>query len=367
MRRTLPWFLLCAALITWWTFLPPPSAWLDRVYGGVIYPAIAAVLVPLTGSAPLPATALLLAALLVWPILSVALSKNRRRGAPAFWRWLRHGAVTAVTLYALFIVLWGANYGKTPLETRLGLSTGAPTAAETTALAEALSRTLRQNSDASQSWTTDLSAGKASLKGLAERLEHHPVTLPRLIKYTPPGFLIFTGRATGITVPWTLEAYIDRALPYPVALATALHETAHVAGYAGEAEADFIAALAGLSADNASVRYGAALVLFLRVGQALPPERYTALFNGLPARAKTDITAYSRAYSRHLAPDFVTPLQTYFYDRYLRTQRVGAGIADYDRVVVLLLAAQRDGLLTFAPKGVHFNVPGGRVAPTGPG
>ena len=351
------WFLFCTALIVWWILFPPPPVWLERMYGGVVYPAIAGVLVPLTGSLPLPLTPLLLAALLVWPILSVALNKNRLRGYRALWRWLWRGLVAAATLYALFIVLWGANYGKTPLETRLNLSTGAPTGAETFTLAEALSRVLRQNSAASQNWTADLSAGKASLKGLAERLEHRPVTLPRFVKTTPPGFLIFTGQATGITVPWTLEAYIDRALPYPVALATALHEAAHIAGYAGEAEADFIAALAGLSAENASVRYGAALVLFLRVGRALPPERYEALFNSLPAKAKTDITAFSRAYTLHLAPNLVTLLQTRFYDSYLRTQRVGAGIADYDRAVVLLLAAQRKGLFTFQPERIRLEFP----------
>ncbi len=359
MRRTrwflFCWFLLCTAFIVWWLFFPPPLVWLDRVYGGVIYPAIAGVLVPLTGSLPLPVIPLLLAASLLWPILSVALNKNRLRGFRAFRHFLWRSLVAAATLYALFIVLWGANYGRTPLETRLGLSTTAPTAAETAALARNLSQILRQNRNASQSWTTDLSAGTASLKRLTEGLEQHPITLPHLVKYTPPGFLIFTGRATGITIPWTLEAYIDRALPYPVALATALHETAHVAGYAGEAEADFVAALAGLSAENAAVRYGAALVLFSRVAQALPPERYEALFNGLPDRAKADLTAYSRAYRRYLAPDLVTLVQTRFYDSYLRTQRIEAGIADYDRVVVLLLAAQRDGLLTLDREGIRLN------------
>ncbi len=371
MRRTrwfiFCWFLFCTALIVWWVLFPPPSGWVGRVYGGVIYPAIAGVLVPLTGSLPLPVTPLLLAALLVWLVLSIALNKNRLRGPQAFWRWLWRGLVTAATLYTLFIVLWGANYGKTPLETRLGLSTDAPTATETFTLAEALSRVLRQDSGASQNWTADLNAGKTSLKGLVEGLEAHPVTLPRFIKYTPPGFLIFTGQATGITVPWTLEAYLDRALPYPVALATALHETAHVAGYAGEAEADFIAALAGLSAKRASVRYGAALVLFLRVGRALPPERYETLFNGLSPRAKTDLTAFSRTYRRYLAPNFVTLLQTRLYDGYLRTQRVGAGIDDYDRVVVLLLAARRDGLFMFQADRIRLAFPGRQIAPDAPG
>ena len=357
MRRTLPWFVFCVALIAFWIFLPPSPAWLDRVYGGVVYPAIARVLVPLTGTSALPVTAILLAVLLVWLVLSVALSKNRLRGAAALRRWLWRGVVTAATLYALFIVLWGANYGKTPLETRLHLSADAPTTAETLALAENLSRVLRQTYNAPEIWTTDLSAGKTSLKHVVERLEQHPVTLPRYVKYTPPGFLIFTGNATGVTVPWTLEAYIDRALPYPVALATALHETAHVAGYAGEAEADFIAALAGLSAKNASVRYGAALVLFLRVGQTLPPERYTRLLSSLPPKVKADIAAYSHVYTRYRAPNLVTFLQTRFYDTYLRTQRVEAGIADYDRAVVLLLAAKRDELLTFAQNGVRFTLP----------
>lgn len=358
MRRTLPWFIFCVTLISFWILSPPSPAWLGRVYGGVIYPAVAGVLVPLTGSSPLPVTAFLLAALLIWPILRVAIAKNRLRGPRAFWRWLWRGLVTAATLYALFIVLWGANYGKTPLETRLRLSADVPTAAETSSLAEALSRVLRRDYAAPQNWTTDLDAGKTSLKRLAEGLESRPVTLPRHVKYTPPGFLIFTGSATGITVPWTLEAYIDRALPYPVALATALHETAHVAGYAGEAEADFIAAVAGLTSERASVRYSAALVLFLRVAPTLSQARYQTLYNDLPAGVKADITAFSRAYERYRAPDLVNLVQTRFYDTYLRTQRVEAGIADYDRAVVLLLAAIRDGLLTLNQEEIRFSYAG---------
>ena len=353
MRRTLPWFLFCVLLISWWVFLPPPAAWLDRVYGNGVYPVVAGVLVPLTGSVTLPVTPIVLAVLLVWLALSASLVKRQRE--TSVWRWLWRGVVTAATLYALFIVLWGANYGKTPIETRLGLSVTPPTQAETLALANNLSILLRQDAGAPEVWSTDLDAGLQSLRGLVEGLEQRPVTLPRFVKHTPPGFLIFTGRATGITVPWTLEAYIDRALPYPVALGTALHETAHVVGYAGEAEADFVAALAGLTSKNRSVRYGAALLVFLRAGRVLPPERYAALFKTLPAKAQADITAYSLAYRRYSAPNLVTLLQARFYDSYLRTQRVGAGIADYDRALTLLLAAKRDGRLSFEQGEVRFH------------
>ena len=356
MRRSALWLILCAAVVAVWTVRPPPAAWLDRVYGGVIYPAIAGVLVPLTGAFELPVAALVIAGLLLWLVLSPVFSK--RTGRSAVWRGLWRTLVGAATLAALFVVLWGANYGRTPLETRLALSAGVtPEPLETAALAEALADILRDNADAPEVWDADLTAARTALQRVTERLEGRPATLPRHVKRTPPGFLIATGGATGLTVPWTLEAYVDRALPYPAALATALHEYAHVAGYAGEAEADFVAALAGLSAENPSLRYAVALPLFLRAAGTLPPERYRTLFGSLPAQTQADVGDLGDAYHRFRAPQLVAQVQTLAYDGYLRSQRVDAGIADYDRVTVLLVAAARDGVLTFTENRAILALP----------
>ncbi len=351
MRRflTVSWLLICVAVIVFWTALPPSPAWVDRYYASGFYTALSSLLVPLTGSVALPVTALLLGALLVWLVLGSTLGKRRPRGWRAPLRWLGRGVAAAVTLYALFIVMWGANYGRTPLETRLNLSTDAtPSTLEHIAFAEVLSNVIRHDHAAAPNWAADLEVGRASLKRVVRQLEDREVTLPRFVKRTPPGFLLLTGQATGLTVPWTLEAYVDRALPYPYQLATALHELAHVAGYGSEAEADFVAGVAGLTADNASVRYSAALVLFARSApQNLLPERYQAILNYLPERFKNDLSAYRRAYTRYRASETVTQLQTRFYNRYLLSQRVGAGIGDYDRASTLLMAAQRDGVLEF--------------------
>lgn len=355
MRRSILWLALCAAVVAVWTVRPPPAAWLDRVYGGVVYPAIAGVLVPLTGALDLPVTALLIAALPLWLALSLVF---RRTGRAAVWRGLWRVLVGAATLAALFVVVWGANYGRTPVAERLNLSAGiTPEPLETAALAEALAAVLRENAGSPEAWDADLAAARTALRRVTERLEGRAATLPRFVKRTPPGFLIFTGGATGLTVPWTLEAYVDRALPYPIALATALHENAHIAGYAGEAEADFVSALAGLSAENPSVRYAVALPLFLRAAQNLPPGRYQALFESLPAETQADIAAFGDAYRRYRAPRLVTQVQTQVYDGYLKSQQVAAGIADYDRVVALLLAASRDGVLTFAGDRATLTLP----------
>jgi hypothetical protein len=109
---TTSWLLICVAIIVFWTVLPPSPAWVDRTYTGGFYTALASVLVPLTGSVALPVTALLLGALLVWLVLSTTLSQRRPRGWRAPLRWLGRGVAAAVTLYALFIVMWGANYGR---------------------------------------------------------------------------------------------------------------------------------------------------------------------------------------------------------------------------------------------------------------
>ena len=362
MRRltllSLIWFALCVTVIAIWTFSLPSPAWIDRFYTGGFYAAVASVLVPLTGGTRLPVTALLLA-LLVFGLALRAVLGERVRGWRVPLRWLKRGVVAGVTFYALFIVLWGANYARTPLETQLGLSTEVtPDTLEHIALAEVLSNVIRHDHAAPADWETDLAAGLASLGRVVAQLEGRTVTLPRFVKRTPPGLLLFTGQATGLTVPWTLEAYVDGGLPYPYALATALHEAAHVAGYGSEAEADFVAAVAGLTADNASVRYSAALTYFGRSApRSLLPERYQAIVNYLPERFTQDTEALSLAYEQLRAPELIGQAQARFYDGYLRSQGVTAGVGDYGRAITLLLAAKRDEVLEFNWEEVLLHVP----------
>ncbi len=351
MRRllTFGWLAFCLVVIALWTFVPLSPTLVDTLYTRGLYRGIAAVLVPLTGATALPIFPIVVAALLIWFILSRFL---RRGSRGSFGQRLLHGLyglfIGLATLWTLFILMWGANYARTPLETHLDLSTDTePSMLDIISLTESLGNVIRQTVTATPDWDSDLGAAQASLREVTESLEDRRVTLPRFVKRTPPGVLLYTGRATGITVPWTLEAYVDGALPYPIQLATALHENAHIAGYTGEAEADFVTGLAGLTAASDSVRYSTALSLFGRSLQNLTPERTAPTYEDLPARAKQDLERLRRAYTVHQPPPAITAAETRIYDRYLRSQGVTAGVADYDRVSVLLMAAQRDGVLEF--------------------
>src|SRR5690606_5910164 len=64
---------------------------------------------------------------------------------------------------------------------------------------------------------------------------------------------------SGFVVPWLLEPHVDPGLPTAALVGVALHELAHSAGYAREAEAEAVALVAGLSCEDPSARYAAAL------------------------------------------------------------------------------------------------------------
>lgn len=70
-------------------------------------------------------------------------------------------------------------------------------------------------------------------------------------------------------------------------------------------------------------------------------------YNALPSQAKTDLQAFRDVYLRYQPPRLAARLQARVYDSYLRTQGVTAGVADYGRVIDLLVAARRSGLLSF--------------------
>ena len=139
--------------------------------------------------------------------------------------------------------------------------------------------------------------------------------------------------------PWLLEAHVDGALPTPHYLTVTLHEFVHLAGYAGEADADFLAAVAGMRTNDPLMRYSMALSLFSKVAWRLPPEQYLTLYEQLPEQAKTDFNAMQEAIRRYQIPNWFKQVQTRVYDSYLKSQGVAAGIRDYGRMVNWLVEA----------------------------
>jgi hypothetical protein len=336
--------LLAMALVIWWLFTPPPD-WVEAHYSRKVYPWLASKIVPLTSSVQLSISALLLLALpMLWLISLVV----------RFWHvtllsWLFNGVwqllVLCISLAASFVLLWGANYQREPIESQFALQVGPSSQADLEQFSSALLELIKRDSTAVRDTDKAMRAIGYSLAKLVEDTTGVYPTLPEKAKRLPKGLLLILGSASGVMSPWTLEPHVEGALPDVTYLAVAAHELAHVAGYAGEADADFVAALAGLKADDAFARYAVALRLYQEAVVQLPVDEQKAFNARLPEPARTDWEEALEAYNRYQPPKFIRDFQRRSYDSYLKSQGVTQGIADYSRTISLLLAAQKQGLV----------------------
>lgn len=346
-RHILRWlgFGLLAAVSLWWLLLSPSPDWVEATYSRGFYAWLAGWLVPVTNSVPFSLAGLLLVGL---PLLWFGwLTVSFRRFS--FWewlgRWVFRTVIAAITVYGLFLVIWGMNYGREPIEDQLGLWQSLTTEADLLRLVDGLERTFLLTYRASRNPDAALDSVRQALQTTVRDLTTVTPSLPVAVKRLPVGSLILLGSASGVISPWTLEPHIDGALSDVASVAVGAHELAHIAGYAGEADADFVAALAGLQSENAFVRYAVALWLWHSANWQLPEAQARANYEALPLQVRQDYDAMLEPFRRYRLPDVVRAWQRGVYDGYLKTQRVEGGIQDYSRVVNLLIRAQKQGLI----------------------
>lgn len=342
-------FLLGALVIglsMWWLVSSPSQMGVEALYSRNLYPAFATIIVPLTNSFPASLAAFLLLLLpLLW-LLGLRLSWRRRSGTGAWLlKSLWSTAVAAALIYLLFVGLWGANYQRLPVEALFALPDTLPIQDDLLMLSDTLMATIQENATAPRREDAALASVAQAMRVLVFEITGVTPTLPERVKRLPAGSLIRLGSASGVASPWTLEPHVDGALPDVSHVGVGAHELAHIAGYAGEADADFVSALAGLRAEDGFARYAVAIRLWRAAVAQLPREARENYYEQLPNRAKRDLVAMAEPFERYRPPRFIAELQRRSYDRYLKIQGVEAGVADYSRIVNLLIAAQQKGLL----------------------
>jgi hypothetical protein len=137
----------------------------------------------------------------------------------------------------------------------------------------------------------------------------------------------------GMTNPLLLEVIVNQDLLPAERAFTLAHEWAHLAGYANEAEANFVGLLTCLRADDAA-RYSAWLALYFHVATALPEERRAGLLR-LAEGPRADVQAIIARLER--SSPAIRRAAARAYDQFLRANRVPGGIASYGAVLTLVL------------------------------
>jgi Protein of unknown function (DUF3810) len=320
---------------------PPSTTWVEHIYSNQFYPATQFWSIPLTDIVPFPVGdglfIVLVVGLLVWWSLSLRASGFRRRLATALV--LAFDTLTlGACLYLLFLGLWGLNYSREPLTAKVDYNAQQITRAAEHAL---LLQTIQQLNAESVTVHSQPLPGEdvvvnhlfaASVNTLSLLGTRAPL-LPALPKTSLFDVYFEATGVTGFTDPFTHEVTLTASLlpiERPFVLA---HEWSHVAGYADESEANFIGFLTCERSDLPLARYSGWLALYSYLPK--PPESPAPL----APQVASDLAAI-QARIRRTKNEAASRVETQAYDRYLKANRVEAGIGSYGLFVRLILGTQ---------------------------
>jgi len=336
--------LLLIALAVVLALVPTPAAWVESVYSRRVYLISQNLLTPLSSLPTFALFDLLVAvaavAIPTWWVVAIRRSGPRGR-VHAAAQTVFSTIALAAGAYLVFLLVWGLNYRREPLTAKLDYQPQGVTSQALAELAdEAVTRLNALHSPArAEPWSEldqlpvhlgpafaqvqrDLGADRAAVTGV-----------PKATLLTP-----YFRRAgvDGMINPFSLEVLINASvLPFERPFVVA-HEWAHLAGYADESEASFVGWLTCVSGD-ARARYSAWVFLLPQVLRHLDPERQAEVWQQLNDGPTRDFRAVSERVSE--AVPVVRRNANRVYDRYLKANRVDAGIASYGEVINLVLGS----------------------------
>ena len=332
--RVVLWVLALAA-----AFVPLPPAFVERVYWRTFYLKIQPALTFVSNLVPI---ALLDVAIVILVGIMVTIflkAKGRGGWGTALTSTLGWLLTTTAVIYLLFLITWGFNYRRAPLESKLDFDRGRVSREGAIRLAgEATAR---------------LNAGYARAHAqpfrpdaLAAALVDAQWTLGRAFTATTGrpkksllGFYFRKAAIDGMTVPVFLEIILNPDLLSVEQPSVLAHEWAHLGGYADESEANFVAWIAGLRSGDPVAQYSAWLDAY-RLSVNTLPRQVRATLPPLAEGPRADLAAIAERYER--TSRVVRTAARGVYDSYLRANRIDEGIANYELVLQLMLGTRFD-------------------------
>jgi hypothetical protein len=342
-----PALILAAALLA---LAPLPRQTVERLYSRGLYPIVQPRLTALSNTTPF-AWFDVLVVLTIGAIITMwamRLSLPRRMGTPAKVGPILAGlvldtATIAAVLYLWFLGAWGLNYQREPLRASLDFQEERITRDALRALAARTVDSLNAlHRDAHTAAWPPLEETPAAL-GPAFVQAQRDLALTWTAHRGRPKRTLFNFYFTrvsvdGMTGPFFLETLAnDTLLPFERA-ATVAHEWSHLAGYAEESEANFVGWLVCMRG-SAPTQYSGWLSLYGTVVGALPRSDRDEVMARLDAGPRADLRAIGDRIRRHTVPA-ASRAGYALYDRFLKANRVEAGVRSYGEVLRLLLGTK---------------------------
>ena len=331
MTRHTSWALVALALVA--AVAPLPPALVERWYSRGVYPPWQHALTSASNRVPFA----VFDVLCVCAVLMAAVLLYRRVRASGWRRGIWASALVLLragsAVYLVFLAAWGLNYRRVPMYEKVQFAPGRITPDAATALGDRSIRELNRLYRAAHEDPVPLSVLASAVDDAQRVLGGRGSLVVGRPKATLFGGYFHQTAVAGMTDPFALETLVapdllDVERPFVIA-----HEWAHLAGYADEAEANFVAWLACMRAGDAA-QYSAWLALYPSVPKSRAPNAR------LDPGPRIDLYAIWYRYSQTNRPLRFAAREA--YDTYLKANRVQAGVVSYDLVVQLILGTAYD-------------------------
>ena len=338
--------LAAVALALVLAFAPLSAPFIERWFSGGAYPVIQHAVTSATNAVPLAMFDVVLVAALAATVVALT------RGIRAAWRTRRpkpllvalgHVAAAAAVAYVVFLGGWGFNYRRVPMSERLSVARGAPSPEDVLQLGlravgemNRLYAPAHKGGWAGDEWQDD--ELRAAFAEVQQALGDAAPAVPGRLKRTIFGAYFRWVGVDGMINPFGLEVLANPdLLPFERPFVAA-HEWAHLAGYAHEAEANFVGWLTALRAD-VRAQYSAWLFLYWQVSGEVGQQDRARLAAALEEGPRRDVEAIIARLRRGTWP-ILQRAGWAAYDQYLKANRVEEGIRSYGEVVTLILRAR---------------------------
>ena len=325
-----------------------PPATLETVYSRGVFPVVRWVLDYGLGWLPVP---LFYVFWLLVPYVGYRLWRAYRG---VLWL-LRQLLLGTAVLVSLFLWMWGFNYGRTPVEERLGFPLYQPELEElrTSVYREAEALALLRRSLSPDTVALDETVLPADLEAavrplVARSMQAHGYLAPgrpRAWQLYPRGVLLRLSTA-GVYWPWAGQGNTDAGLHPLQQPAVLAHELSHAYGFGDEGTCSFWAVLAAEQTEDTFLQYALRLAYWRQLAGRLryaDPENYLRWrAEALDPGIRNDLEAIYANGAKY--QDIAPALRDATYTAYLKAQGIHEGLLNYARVVQLVEGYRRGGV-----------------------
>lgn len=252
-----------------------------------------------------------------------------------------------VWMVILFYWLWGFNYYATKPEDKMSLTTRQTEVSDVLFFLQQQTIKVSQLRQALPDMVVEMPADSLvyrmqqkwheALHRTLQPMGYVTGGVPEVRFAVPTGGLLRFGTAGFFNFP-IARPIIDKGLHPLQVPVTTLHEMAHCYGVADEASANFMAYIAAYSMEDPMTRYSAELAFFRslsREAMSLDSVETKMILDNLSPDVRKDIIDIRTQMNKF--PDLAPGIRDAFYDTFLKSQGVTAGIGSYDLYVDMVI------------------------------